>query len=62
MPAVGNHDDTTLFENLCRALNGPEGYERTIYSFDYGNCHITVLNSNSMGIPGTYDYDKLPVG
>lgn len=60
MPAVGNHDDTTLFrKSFAVPLNGPEGYERTIYSFDYGNCHITVLNSNSMGIPGTYDYDKI---
>jgi 3',5'-cyclic AMP phosphodiesterase CpdA len=60
MPAVGNHDDTTLFRKYFAVpLNGPEGYEGTIYSFDYGNCHITVLNSNSMGIPGTYDYDKI---
>lgn len=25
--------------------NGPDGFKEEFYSFDYGNCHITVLNS-----------------
>jgi len=60
MPAVGNHDDTTLFRNSFAV---PRKWRKDMrepsHSFDYGNCHITVLNSNSMGIPGTYDYDKI---
>ena len=60
MPAVGNHDDTEFFRQFfLLPRNGPEGYQDTIYSFDYGNCHLTVLNSNCMGIPGIGDYDKI---
>ncbi|MGI6486027.1 MAG: metallophosphoesterase family protein [Tepidanaerobacteraceae bacterium] len=60
MPAVGNHDDEELFRQFfALPQNGPKGYEETFYSFDYGNCHIAVLNSNSMGIPGVGDYDKI---
>lgn len=60
MPAAGNHDDTELFHNsFALPQNGPKGYEDTVYSFDYGNCHITVLNSNCMGIPGIGDYDQI---
>ena len=29
------------------------------YSFDYGNCHFTVLNSNWMGRPDSGDYDRI---
>ena len=60
MPAVGNHDDSELFrKSFAVPRNGPQGYEDTIYSFDYGNCHITVLNSNYMGMPGIGDYEKI---
>ncbi len=60
MPAAGNHDNTELFWSaFALPRNGPEGYEEKFYSFDYGNCHITVLNSNFMGAPGIGDYDKL---
>jgi len=60
MPAVGNHDDAELFGNLFAVpRNGPEGYEGTIYSFDYGNCHVVVLDSNRMGIPGAGDYERI---
>ncbi|NLL20729.1 MAG: hypothetical protein GX263_03200 [Firmicutes bacterium] len=60
MPAVGNHDDSELFRNsFAVPQNGPQGYGNTIYSFDYGNCHIAVLNSNFMGIPGIGDYEKI---
>lgn len=60
MPAVGNHDDTLLFQTLLPTpKNGPLLGQGTIYSFDYGNCHFTVLNSNQMGIPGTYGSDTV---
>jgi hypothetical protein len=60
LPAVGNHDDTAFFRNSFTVPgNGPEGYEGTVYSFQYGNCQIVVLNSNSMGLPGTEGYDKI---
>ncbi len=60
MPSAGNHDNTELFWSaFALPRNGPEGYEEMFYSFDYGICHIVVLNSNLMGAPGIGDYDKL---
>ncbi|HHY37167.1 MAG TPA: metallophosphoesterase family protein [Firmicutes bacterium] len=60
LPALGNHDHPELFRQFfALPQNGPAGYEETIYSFDYGNCHITVLDSNSLGLPGTGDYEKI---
>jgi len=29
--------------------NGPAGYRETVYSFDYANAHIIVLDSNALG-------------
>lgn len=55
LPAVGNHDDTPLFWNsFALPRNGPEGFKEEFYSFDYGNCHIAVLNSNKMGVSKPY--------
>jgi predicted phosphodiesterase len=60
MPAVGNHDDNKLFwDTFALPRNGPAGYEEKFYSFDYGNCHIAVLNSNLMGVPGFGDNDRI---
>ncbi|AGK99879.1 purple acid phosphatase family protein [Desulfoscipio gibsoniae] len=60
MPAAGNHDDTELFWNyFALPRNGPGGYEEKFYSFDYGNCHIAVLNSNYLGASGIGDYEKI---
>jgi hypothetical protein len=60
MPTVGNHDDSQLFRQFFALPgNGPEGHGETIYSFDYGNCHFTVLNSNWMGRPDSGDYDRI---
>lgn len=50
MPTAGNHDDVPLFWNsFALPQNGPEGYKEKFYSFDYGNSHIAVLDSNIMG-------------
>ncbi len=55
LPAPGNHDDTPLFWNFfALPENGPEGFKEEFYSFDYGNCHIAVLNSNKMGASKPY--------
>jgi len=49
-PAMGNHDNTELFKELFDLpQNGPDGKEEAFYSFDYGDVHFTVLDSNAMG-------------
>lgn len=49
MTAVGNHESTvkadTYLEMMALPENGPKDLEEEFYSFDYGSCHITVLNS-----------------
>ncbi len=53
VPVAGNHDGNlkwNWFNNLFN-LNSPEGSSTTTgvyYSFDYGNAHFAVLNSNDM--------------
>lgn len=60
MTAAGNHDDTPLFwKSFALPQNGPEGYEEKNYSFNYGNCHIVVLNSNDLSAPAGAGYDKI---
>ncbi len=62
MPAPGNHDDMPLFwSSFALPQNGPDGYIEKFYSFDYGNCHIAVLDSNYLGIVDKYgeDYGKI---
>ena len=52
MPTNGNHESNTVsgkpelylkFFDLPE--NGPDGFKEEFYSFDYGSCHIAVLNS-----------------
>ena len=46
-PAMGNHDNTELFKTTFDLPeNGPEGKEKAFYSFDYGDAHFTVMDSN----------------
>jgi hypothetical protein len=62
MPAAGNHDDMagTLFWNsFALPENGPEGYAEKVYSFDYNNCHIVVLDSELLTEPGTDSYTSI---
>jgi predicted MPP superfamily phosphohydrolase len=57
-PAVGNHDNTELFNNIFDLpYNGPPGKKGTFYSFDYGDAHFTVLDSNAMGAADQEDID-----
>lgn len=50
---MGNHDRTSgdkadaMWQKVFNSLpaNGPAGYKKLVYSFDYGNSHFVVLNS-----------------
>ena len=50
MPAVGNHETDgsipSYLDMLALPQNGPTGLVEEFYSFDYGSCHITVVNSS----------------
>lgn len=53
LAVTGNHEtngSTGIPENMLKYLalpeNGPEGFAERFYSYDYGSCHITVLDSN----------------
>jgi len=52
MPTNGNHESNfpsgkpeLYLDVYALPENGPEGFSGEFYSFDYGNCHVTVLNS-----------------
>jgi hypothetical protein len=47
MPTLGNHDGTMYKNFFALPDNGPAGLEQEFYSFDYGNAHFVVLNSNN---------------
>lgn len=49
-PVLGNHDVYGEGENIFKSFfqnpeNGPAGEEEWVYSFDYGNVHFAMLNS-----------------
>ena len=55
MPAIGNHEfeDTSIYlKSFALPQNGPEGLKEHDYSFDYGDAHFVVLDSNLMGSEG----------
>lgn len=53
MPANGNHESNfpdsgkpeLYLDMFSLPQNGPDGFKEEFYSFDYADCHITVLNS-----------------
>lgn len=47
MPTLGNHDGIMYKNFFALPVNGPQGLEGEFYSFDYGNAHFVVLNSNN---------------
>lgn len=59
-PAMGNHDATELYKSIFDLPdNGPAGKEEAFYSFDYGDSHFTVMDSNAMGAANQEDIDWL---
>lgn len=56
VPVAGNHDgnftdkfNTNCFKNMfCLDTSANRSLEGVYYSFDYGNAHFTVLNTNDM--------------
>lgn len=59
--AIGNHDCRDGIDYLYRLKtpeNGPEGFERRFYSYDFGCCHFTVLDTNSLWYRPEYDNMK----
>lgn len=47
MPTLGNHDGYMYLKFFVLPTNGPAGLQQEFYSFDYGNAHFAVLNSNN---------------
>lgn len=47
MPTLGNHDGYMYLKFFALPTNGPEGLQQEFYSFDYGNAHFVILNSNN---------------
>ncbi len=59
-PAMGNHDNTSLFKTIFELPeNGPAGRQEAFYSFDYGDAHFTVMDSNVMGAAQRADIEWL---
>ncbi|TEB08018.1 Alkaline phosphatase precursor [Pelotomaculum schinkii] len=56
MPAIGNHEfenaSSIYLKSFALPQNGPEELKEHHYSFDYGNAHFVVLDSNLMGSEG----------
>ncbi len=51
MPTMGNHDGSCYLNFFNLPANGPEGLEKRFYSFDYGDAHFVMLDSNSNARP-----------
>ncbi len=47
MPTMGNHDGSMYERFFELPGNGPSGLKQEFYSFDYGNAHFVILNSNN---------------
>ncbi len=49
MSTIGNHETSVKADPYLTMMalpeNGPEGLKEEFYSFDYADCHFTVLNS-----------------
>lgn len=52
VPTVGNHENigngVETYKQLFKMpQNGPDAFKGTVYSFDYGNAHFAVLNTET---------------
>ncbi len=47
MPTMGNHDGSCYLDFFNLPANGPEGLKKRFYSFDYGDAHFVILDSNN---------------
>ena len=47
MPTLGNHDGLMYLKFFALPRNGPAGLKQEFYSFDYGDAHFVVLDSNN---------------
>lgn len=47
MPTLGNHEGYMYYKFMALPDNGPAGLEQEFYSYDFGNAHFTILNSNN---------------
>ncbi len=47
LPTLGNHDGSMYLNFFALPVNGPTDLQKEFYSFDYGNAHFVVLNSNN---------------
>jgi len=53
MPTLGNHDGSMYLDFFALPGNGPAGFEQEFYSFDYGDAHFVILNSNKNAVAAT---------
>lgn len=51
MPTMGNHDGSCYLNFFNLPTNGPEGLKKRFYSFDYGDAHFVILDSNNNARP-----------
>ncbi len=52
MSVRGNHDDSDLYpDTLSFPKNGPKELLESCYSFDYGNAHFAIIDSNIFNKP-----------
>ena len=59
-PCKGNHEDgSDLYYQYFATPVGGGSYGESWYSFDYGDCHFAVLNTNKDFAPGSAQYTWL---
>jgi PKD repeat protein len=59
-PCLGNHEwNADLYYRCFDPPQGGGDYHEQWYSFDYANCHLTVIDSNADYKPGSQQYSWL---
>lgn len=56
MPTMGNHDGSCYLNFFDLPTNGPERLKKRFYSFDYGDAHFVILDSNNNALPETREW------